>query len=245
LLTAAARCQDALVMCRPPPRRTTAWRLIWWSVLLATLFVPAHARAQEQGLSVDGSVLGPLAPRTSATIKVVATHPDGWRALDEVSVVVELHGASLEELSYDVDTTSLSIDQAVILTGTANEVAGRFFFLRGSDVRATTGGKQLTLTLKARVREELPAETRFRFGAIDDLQSEISVVRRAAIPEAQGGFPLPTVLAAITAALLAGALVGTEIGRHRRMRPSVYLALQRRLDAERARRPASSGRTGR
>jgi hypothetical protein len=232
-------------MRRPPHRRARGRRLIRWALLFATLFVAAHARAQDQALSVDGSVAGALTPRTSATIELAATHPDGWRALDEVSVVVELHGASLEELIYDVDDTSLSIDQAVILTGTANQVTGRFFVLRGSDVRATTGGKQLTLTLKVRVREELPTETRFRFTATDDLHREVSAMREVGIPEEKSGFPFATLMAAITAALLAGALVGTEIARHRRMRPSVYLALQRRLDAERTRGPARRGDSGR
>jgi hypothetical protein len=196
--------------------------------LLQALALPASAQAA----TIRGAVTGELTRGSKVTFGVTATHPDGWRTLDRVTVVLSLRGVALEELEYDVDETSITAGEASALVGTGDQATGRFFRVSALDIRLTTGGDRLQLTFGARLLDEVPSGARFRFVATDDHGGEVSMGRVAAVGEEEGGFPWGTLSVAVVAALLAGGLMGSRIAASRRP-PSVYATVARRLGEDR------------
>lgn len=196
--------------------------------LLQGLAPPASAQAA----TIRGTVTGELTPGSKVTFGVTATHPDGWRTLDRVTVILSLRGIALEELEYDVDETSITAGEASALVGTGDQATGRFFRVSALDIRLLTGGDRLELTFGARLLDEVPPGARFRFVATDDLGGEVSMGRVAAVGE-EGGFPWATLSVAVLAALLAGGLLGSRIAASRRP-ASVYATVARRLGEDRA-----------
>jgi hypothetical protein len=188
---------------------------------------------EEEGPSVRGSVEGELRRGGNPRFEVAATHPAGWRAVDKVLVTLELHGAPLEEIEYDVAGSVIAVGGTRAVVGTGNAVAGRFLRVGAFGVALTTGGNRLGLSFGARILQEIPPEARFRFSAEDDQGTVVSVSVPAVVPEDdQGGFPVVTVALAALAALLAGGYVGARVATHRR-RPSIYEAVARRITEER------------
>jgi hypothetical protein len=195
----------------------------------------AHPRAgaqEEDDPAVRASVSGELARGGDARFRVTATHPLGWRTLDQILVVLELHGAPLEEVTYDVGGSVISVGETRAVAGTGNAVAGRFLQVGAFGIAVTTGGNRLELSFGARILEDVPEDARFRFLAQDDQGREASVTVRAAMPPEEGGLSLSTVILAAAAALLAGGYLGARVATHRR-RPSIYEAVARRITEER------------
>jgi hypothetical protein len=217
---------------RPAPHRG------WWAVAalaaLAALASPGSpAGAQEDdGPSVRASVTGELARGREARFEVTATHPGGWRSISDVLVVLELHGATLEEVHYDVGGSVLSVGSTRAVVGTGNAVAGRFLRVGLFGVSVTTTGNRLELSFGASLLQDLPPEARFRFTAEDDEGRSDSVTVRAAVTEEDGGLSLGTVLLAALGALLAGGYLGARVASHRRG-PSIYESVARRITEER------------
>jgi hypothetical protein len=188
---------------------------------------------EDERPSVRGSVQGELRRGGNPRFEVAAIHPDGWRAVDKVLVTLELHGAPLEEIEYDVAGSVIAVGGTRAVVGTGNAVAGRFLRVGAFGVSLTTGGNRLGLSFGARILQEIPPEARFRFSAEDDQGTAVSVSVPAVIPEDdEGGFPVVTVALAALAALLAGGYVGARVATHRR-RPSIYEAVARRITEER------------
>jgi hypothetical protein len=188
--------------------------------------------ALAQSATVRGSVAGELTRGSKVTFAVTATHPDGWRALDTVTVTLTLRGALLEALVYEVDDTSITAGEASALVGTGDQATGRFFRVSALDIQLTTGGDRLRLAFGAGLLEDVPPGARFRFVATDDHGEEVSVGRVAPVTEEDGGFPWATVGVAVVAALLAGGLLGSRVATHRRP-PSLYATVARRVAEDR------------
>jgi hypothetical protein len=201
-------------------------------VALLTLAAPAAAQP-----TVDGTVTGEPVRGRTITFRVTSTHPDGWQSLKALLVILTLRGATLEELSYGVDTTTVRAGVSSALAGTGDQVTGRFFSVDALDVRVSTGGDRLQITLGAKLLDDVPEGARFRFVAQDDLGEQASVGRVAATPQDQGGFPWGTLAAAIAVATLAGGFIGSRVTAHRRPRTtSIYQDVARRIVEDRARR---------
>jgi hypothetical protein len=200
--------------------------------------------AAAQAISVEGTVTGTLTRGRTATFGITATHPDGWRALDTVSVVLSLRDVPLEELVYEVDLTSLSAGSATALVGTGDEVTGRFLRVSALDVRVTTSGTRLDLSFRARLLDDVPRGARFEFVAEDLEGGRASIGRVAAVPEEEDAFSWGPVIAGVVLALLAGGFLGSRLAPHRRStRRSIYDDVARRILEERERdRPARSRR---
>jgi hypothetical protein len=221
------------------PRRIAQVAAAMLGALVAVTASGALAQ-EEGGPSVRGSVEGELAPGAQPRFEVTATHPGGWRAVDKILITLELHGAPLEEIEYDVAGSVIAVGGTRAVVGTGNAVAGRFLRVGAFGVALTTGGNRLGLTFGARVLEEIPPEARFRFTAEDEEGTAVSFGVPAAVPEDEGGgFPVATVSLAALAALLAGGYLGARVATHRR-RPSIYETVARRITEEREaqRRPA-------
>jgi hypothetical protein len=209
--------------------------------LAGSLLVLSPATGQEEEPTVRGSVRGDLAPGSRAHFEITATHPEGWQALHWAGVNLELHGALLEEIAYDVDGTSIQVGAYRAVAGTGNVAAGRFFRVEAFGVEIGTAGDRLRLSFEAAVLEAPPPEARFRFIAEDDEGTEVSRSVAAAVETDPGGLSGTTIVLAIVAALVAGGFVGSRVTAHRRPAPSVYTTVARRLrDSERP--PSPPGR---
>ena len=99
----------------------------------------------------------------------------------------------------------------------------------------TTGGANLSFEVDTRVIETIPQDARFELSVVDDFGASAEVTRTLAEPEGSG-ITWGTVVALIAAALFAGGFVGNMFASKRRQpaRGSVYDAVQRRLESERA-----------
>lgn len=203
-------------------------RRLPWMLLGAVLVSGSPAAAQETP-TIRGSVRGELVRGGRATFSVTALHPEGWQAFDSVGVILELHGAVLEEVAYDVDDTTLQVGQSRGVAGTGDFVSGRFFRVGAFGVEVTTGGDRLQLAFGARILERPPPEGRFRFVAEDFAGEQFSRVVPAVVEEEVGGLSAATVVAAIGVALLAGGFLGSRLTTHRREVPSIYGTVARRL----------------
>jgi hypothetical protein len=203
-------------------------------LLVAGLLMAAAgmALAQASEITVRGSVGGDLQRGGQARFEVTATHPDGWQALRTVAVVLDLHGAVLEEVVYDVDGTAIEVGDNRAVAGTGNIAEGQFLRVGAFGLEVSTGGNRLGLSFDARVLEEPPLGARFRFVAQDDEDEEVATSIPAAVEE-DGGLSWSVVVLAVLAALLAGGLLGSRVATHRRAPTSVYGAVARRLEEER------------
>jgi hypothetical protein len=208
------------------------------AVAVAVLATGHPALAQQEELSVRGTVTGELVRGERVTFRISAKHPDGFRALKTVTIVADLRGVSLEELVYGVDESAISSEGGKALVGTGNTVTGGFFSVEAIGIRVSTGGDNLTVSIPMTVREDLPPGTRFRFVAEDDFGEEAEVAVGARVEE-EGGLSIATVVAAIVVALLAGGFLGSRITAHRRPPSSIYGTVARRIQEER------DGRAGR
>jgi hypothetical protein len=224
---------------RTMPRRVRGW--LGASLILGAWATGADpAAAQGSGdpgreLQVTGSVAGELVRGERITMEVSATHPGGFASLHTLTVVLSLHGATLEEIVYDSEDGILVVGTHRAIVGTADEAQGRFLGLDGLDVTVATSGDRLAVTLPARVEEDVPSGATFRFTAEDDLGETASTAQVAATEE-DGGLPLVPVVVGVAFALLAGGYLGSRISSHRRRSaPSIYGDVYRRLAEERSR----------
>ncbi len=210
------------------------------------LSAPTSSMAASRGPTVSGSVAGTLEKGTRATFTITATHPEGWRSMDHLVVVLGLKGISLEELTFDVDDQAISSGGAPALLGTGNQVTGRFFRISALDVSLTTGGNRVSVTLRPGIVAEVPQGARFEFIAQDDFGDSVSVDRVATTPPEDGGLPIGTVAIAVVVALLAGGFVGSRVTSHRGPPPrSIYATVQRRIREDQPGSPSARPPTGR
>lgn len=196
-------------------------------------FAPASVSAVEDP-SVSGRASGDLERGGVVTITLTGTHSEGWRALHELGVDLELNAVPLEEIRYDVDRGEVTVGTSAALLGTGNVAQGRFVSVPAIDVSQTSGGERASVTIRARVLEPLPPGSRLRFTAEDDDGDEDTTVRALPRPK-DSSVGIPTLAIAVAAALVGGGLVGARIAAHRRPDPrrSIYGAVTRRLHDER------------
>jgi hypothetical protein len=218
-------------------RRMAAISLALW------VLGPASAQAQTQDPTATGSVAGELTRGGRATFHVTGTHPDGWQALRIVGVLLELRGVVLEEIEYDVDSTSIEVSGNRAVAGTGNVATGRFFRVGAFGVEASTAGNRLRLTVPTTVLESPPEGARFRFAVESDEGDEASTTAPAAVEEDEGGLSIVYVIGAVIAALVAGGFIGSRVTTSRRSgRSSVYSTVARRLDESERPPPARDQR---
>lgn len=212
--------------------------------LVALVLLAAPTAAQEETLTVTGSVEGALAQGQSASFQVSGTHPGGFRALRTLSIALELHGAELDTITFNVDNGSISAGSGDALLGTGDSTNGRFFSVRALDVAQSTSGNRIDVSFAARVLEAVPEGTRFVFTAEDDAGEEASISRTATVPgQDEGGFPFATLVIAVVGALVAGGYFGSRLTAHRR-RGSIYETVAKRIEEERRGRARSSKASG-
>lgn len=193
---------------------------------------PSPAR----GPTASGQVTGGLSTGSRLVIRVDATMPGGWQALHLVEVSVRSGDRVLEALRFDIEDNKLTIGEAnSVIIGTGSVATGSHLQVGGADVVLTTGGANLSFEVNAKVIEAIPDGARFQLGVVDDVGGSDQVTRTLAEPKGPG-ITWGTVVALIAAALFAGGFVGNLFASKRRPPPraSVYDAVQRQLEADRA-----------
>jgi predicted secreted protein len=201
----------------------TIWVVLW-------VLGPAAAQAQADEPTATGSVAGELTKGGRATFHVTGTHPEGWQALRTAAVLLELRGVVLEEIVYEVDSTSIDVSGSRAVAGTGNVATGRFFRVGAFGVEAATGGNQLRLTVPTTVLEPPPQGARFRFAVESDEGDEAITTVPAAVEEDEGGLSIIYVIGAVIAALVTGGFLGSRVTTRRKSGRSVYSTVARRLD---------------
>ena len=126
-------------------------------------------------------------------------------------------------------------EQSNVIVGTGAVATGEHLRVSGADVVVTTGGANLSFEVDTRVMETIPQDARFELSVVDDLGASAEVSRTLAEPEGSGS-PGGRWSPLIAAALFAGGFVGNMFASKRRQpaRGSVYDAVQRRLESDRA-----------
>lgn len=183
---------------------------------------------------VEGAVSGSLAKGGTLTFRVDGSAVGGWQNLDRIEASVVAGGDTIEQLIFDIGDYQLAVGAQEIVIGTGNVATGNYLQVNGADVVFTTGGADLSLSIKAEVIRAIPAGARFRLSVVDDFGRVAAVTEGLEVSTDQG-LTWGTVITAIVVALLAGSVLGNLFASKRRPPPrlSVYGAVQRKLDAGR------------
>jgi len=222
-------------------RRRTFGTLLLGAALVAVIVSAGPARAQSaspsptSGPSVDGEVSGALAAGSTLTIRVDGTMPGGWEALHLLEASITSGNQELDGLRFDIEDNKLTVGDQDLIVGTGATATSEYLRVSGANVIVTTGGANLSFEVDARVVKTIPEDARFVLGVVDDFGESAEVTRSLAAPES-GGITWGTVAALIAAALFAGGFVGNIFATKRRPPPraSVYDAVQRRVETDRA-----------
>ena len=202
----------------------------------ATAWAQSSSPSPARGPNVSGQVTGALSTGSRLVIRVDATMPGGWQALHLVEVSVVSGNRVLEPLRFDIEDNKLTVgEQESLIVGTGAVATGDYLSVSGADVVLTTGGAHLSFEVDAKVIQAIPESAKFEMRIVDDVGGSAQTTRTLAAPEG-GGITWGTVVALIAAALFAGGFVGNMFASKRRPAPraSVYDAVQRRLETDRA-----------
>lgn len=191
--------------------------------------------------TVEGEVTGELVQGSILSFKVDASMPGGWEALHEVEILVRSGDQELERLRYDIEDVQLQLGEQEIVVGTGGIATGTYLRVSGADVIVTTGAGNLSFSIDADVLRTLPEDTRFQLGVVDDLLEPTGTTVSLAEPPRRA-ITWGTVSALIAAALFAGGFIGNVFASKRRppARASVYSAMAKRIESERASRGPST-----
>lgn len=206
-----------------------------WVLTLAS----AAPAAELSKISTNGShVTGELAAGQTLKVSLHIVHPQGWQHLRRIRVDLRLRGRALDQLIVDPVDFAVSIvgGPAPVSIGQPGNIRGSYFALDPAGLGFRAQGKILGLTLPIRLIAGPPPGARMFFSV--DATGAASVALRpltAPVPEDKG-FSWGTLGVAVVAALFLGGFVGNIFSSRRRpQRPSIYAAVQRRIDQEHAR----------
>jgi hypothetical protein len=219
------------------------WRVlgrVGWLVLavaLASAPVPALAAAKAT-VQASGSVTGDLKAGNVLGIDLKLSHSGGWQNFQQVQVALRIRGRPLDQLVFDLSDLSLSIigDGPAASLTEPEKLRGPFFSVNTAGVAIQTKGDRLELTIPIRLLIAPPPGARlfYTYGA----NGVPTVGFKPLTPpvQAKSGFSWGTLAVAIAAALFAGGFLGNLVAsnRRRQVRPSIYAAVSKRLEEERA-----------
>jgi hypothetical protein len=221
-------------------RRSVRGLLLGGALVCLCTLLALPAWAAGEGPRVTGTVSGDGAAGGTLTIEVDALQVGGWQGLDAIEVDLGVDGKVADRLVFDIGNNILTINTQDIVVGTGARASGEYLQVDGADVLVTTGGGHLMLRLRATALKEIPAAARFELVATDDAGLSASATRSVAAPTGGGGVSWGQVATFVAIALFAGGFLGNMIASRRRppARPSVYAAIQRRMEADRPQEPS-------
>jgi hypothetical protein len=186
---------------------------------------------------LKGSITGSVKAGGHITFSLNVVQPGGWQNLQKLQVILLLHSIILDEIDWDQKGSTVATPSTFpVDVGSSALITGTFFKLTGRDVRTTSQGTHLTMTIRAVMVQDAPRGAVFNLGAIDDFLGITRITRPVQVPEAaNGGFSWGALAAAVLGALFLGGFVGNLFSSRRRPAPttSVYATIRRRLDETR------------
>ena len=209
-----------------------AWAASEASPALAQSASPSPAK----GPSVTSpQVTGSIVQGGTLTFRVDALMPGGWQGLHLVETSILLNGSVVEHMAFDIENNKLSVGDQDIAVGTGAVAQGEYLRVRGSDVVVTEGGANLSFRVDAQMVKTITEDPRFRLSVTDDFGDSDRVTVGLAEPPS-AGITWGTVATFAAAALFLGVFVGNLFASKRRPppRPSIYEAVQLRIEQERA-----------
>jgi hypothetical protein len=208
--------------------------------LLIAVSSSAPLAAAAPAVQRSGQVTGDFSPGKVVTVHIAITHPQGWQAVQSVEIALRLRGSTLDEIQFTASELSLSIagDGGPVVLGQPGTLHGRYFRVDNSKAALQASGKRLGLTMPITLTAAPPPGGRL-FYSYSALGVPAPGFLALTPPvKAKAGFSWGTLGLAVAVALFAGGFVGNLVASNRRRQqgPSVYAAVARRLDEERARR---------
>jgi hypothetical protein len=223
------------VIHRPASGALLLLALVGVVLTAASAWAQTTSPSPASGPSVNGEVSGALAAGSTLTIRVDGTMPGGWEALHLLEATITSGNRELDRLRFDIEDNKLTVGDQDLIVGTGATATSEYLRVSGTQVIVTTGGANISFEVDARVVKAIPEDARFVLAVVDDVGESAEVSRALAAPEG-GGITWGTVAALIAAALFAGGFVGNLFASKRRPPPraSVYDAVQRRVESDRA-----------
>ncbi|MDP9343815.1 MAG: hypothetical protein M3Q23_17335 [Actinomycetota bacterium] len=216
-------------------------RIAWLALGVAMASAPAPALAAATAtVRASGSVTGDLKAGNVLTVDLKLSHSDGWQNFQQVQVVLRIHGRPLDQLVFDSRDLSLSIigDGPSASLTSPEKLHGSFFSVNTAGVAISTKQDRLELEIPIRLLIEPPPGARLYYTYAANGVPTVGFKPLTPPVEAKSGFSWGTLGVAIAAALFAGGFLGNLVAsnRRRQVRPSVYAAVSKRLEEERARK---------
>ena len=212
---------------------------LFLGVSLLVALTPLTASAQSPGLK--GTIQGTLTKGSTITIRMTAAQQGGFQHIDQMRVVLVLHGVLLDDIVYDQSAATVTVGPSLpVPIGSQGVGQGSFFHVSGRDVALASSGNALSVRIDATLLQDIPPGAAFSLGAGNDEHypvTWISVVAHLPPPPPRG-VPWGAVIAAVLIALLIGGTVGSLSASRRRppQRVHVYSSIQRKLAEERGNR---------
>jgi hypothetical protein len=201
--------------------------------------VPLAAVARSASpLSAAGTVTGELRQGALLSIRLVVRHTGGWQEISEIQVGLELRGKTLEQLVVDPTHYSATIPAVAgpAVLGQHAELKGTFFRVDPGQIGLSAKGPTLTLGVPITVAADPPPGARLTYLARGFDLSQVGPRFLTPPVATDRGFSWGTLALAIVGALFVGSFMGNLFASRRRPapRPSIYAAVQRRVEEERA-----------
>jgi hypothetical protein len=207
-------------------------------VLMGWAFVGSAGGASP--LSATGNATGGLSAGQTVQVHIVVRHSDGWQMISEIELDLTLQGKPLEQLVFDPTHDSIVLvgEAGPAALGEPSPFVGPYFRLDPAAVAVAAKGQRLTLTIPITIAAAPPTDARLTLLVRGSDLSKAGPVDVTAPVKAHSGFTWGTLGLAVAAALFLGGVVGGTFASRRRPaeRPSVYAAVRRRIDDERAAR---------
>lgn len=220
-------------------RLRTLTRLGSTLVLVVVGVVPLAAVARSaSALSAAGTVTGELQQGSPLSIRLVVRHTGGWQEVSEVQVALELRGKSLEQLVIDPTHYSATIPAVAgpAVLGQHDELKGAFFRVDPGQIGLSAKGPTLTLTVPITLAADPPPGARLTYLARGFDLSQVGPRFLTPPVATDHGLSWGALALAVVGALFVGSFLGNLFASRRRPapRPSIYAAVQRRMEEERA-----------
>ena len=220
--------------------RATRGVFVFALVALASLAGRATASpAAGPALKARGTVEGSLNTSSTLQVRLTVSQTQGWQHISSIDVDLELRHRPLDLLRF---TPSASILEIVgfgppARLGQTGLLLGAYFKIDPSKVTLTARGTTLSISAPVRLLADPPAGARLTLDARDDLGGSTGTQTLTPPVKPHSGFSWGTLGLAIALALFAGGFVGNIVSTRRRPppRPSIYGAVQRRLEQDKAR----------
>jgi len=201
--------------------------------------VPLAAVARSAApLSAAGTVSGELRQGSPLSIRLVVRHTGGWQEVAEVQVALELRGKSLEQLVIDPTHYSATIPAVAgpAVLGQHAELNGAFFRVDPGQIGLSAKGPTLRLSVPITLAADPPPNARLTYQARGFDLSQVGPRFLTPPVATDSGFSWGALALAVVGALFVGSFLGNLFASRRRPapRPSVYAAVQRRMEEERA-----------